>query len=420
VTATFYKGTDFAGPAAATRTYPQLDVNWNWIAPAPGVDPSNFSARFTGTITPPERGVYRFALERRRCDANAEIERYAIRIDGAAPISVNEKCNSRDSGGGPVAEVRFDDDRPHAFTIDYAHRHKVPGFAPALTFVWSPPEGVLQREALRTAEGADVIVAFVGLNAWLEGEEMDVKVPGFAGGDRTDIALPAAQAELVHALKATGKPVILVLQSGSAVALGDANLANAVLEAWYPGEEGGQAIADVLTGAYNPAGRLPVTFYASAGQLPPFAEYSMKDRTYRYFGGKPEYAFGHGLSYTKFSYSQPKIRRAGKDRIVSVRVTNSGGRPGDEVTQLYLSPPQSGGVPLRSLKGFERIHLDAGETRSVAFRLTPRELAFADAAGVMRTRKGFYHFWLGGGQEGTGAPGAGGALMVTTGEVLAR
>src|SRR5207253_6308170 len=176
----------------------------------------------------------------------------------------------------------------------------------------------------------------------------------FAGGDRTDIALPAAQAGLVSALRATGKPVIVMLQSGSAVALGPANSANAVLEAWYPGEQGGRAIADVLAGAYDPAGRLPVTFYASAAQLPPFTDYAMKDRTYRYFRGAPEYAFGHGLTYTRFAYSRPQVRTAGKDRIVSVRVTNAGQREGDEVVQLYVSPPQSGGAPLRSLKAFER------------------------------------------------------------------
>ena len=420
VTATFFKGTAFAGPPVATAKYRDLDVNWNWIAPAPGVDPSDFSVRFTGTIAPPEPGAYRFQLERRRCDAKAEIERYTIRIQGAAPLTVNELCNSRDAAGSANAvEVRFADTNPRPFVIEYAHRHKTPGSAPALTFVWKTPDGALQREAVRTAQGADVIVVFVGLNAWLEGEEMDVKVPGFAGGDRTDIALPAAQAELVRALRATGKPVVLVLQSGSAVALGDANSANAVLEAWYPGEQGGRAIADALTGAYNPAGRLPVTFYASTGQLPPFTDYAMKRRTYRYFSGRTEYPFGHGLSYTRFAYSRPEVRTAGKDRIVSVRVTNAGPRAGDEVVQLYVSPPHFGGVPLRSLKGFERVRLTAGETRTVNFRLTPRELAFADAAGTMRTRKGAYRLWVGGGQEGTGASGARSSLLVSTSQSVA-
>jgi beta-glucosidase len=246
----------------------------------------------------------------------------------------------------------------------------------------------------------------VGLNAWLEGEEMPVKVTGFDGGDRTDIALPKAQADLVEALRATGKPVVLVLQNGSALALGPANSANAIVESWYGGEQGGQAIADVLTGAYNPAGRLPVTFYQSIDQVPPFTDYSMKGRTYRYFAGKPEYPFGYGLSYTRFSYGPAIVSGSGDNRKVSVRITNSGSREGDEVAELYVTPPAGAGLPLRSLKGFERIHLAPGQSQTVTFALTPRDLAFADTAGKMRTRKGKYQLWVGGGQPGTGAPGA--------------
>ena len=413
VTATFFKGTELAGAPVATAKYRDLDVNWNWIAPAPGVDPSDFSVRFTGTIAPPEPGVYRFQLERRRCDAKAELERYTVRIEGAAPVAVNELCSARDAAGSANAvEVRFGDTNPRPFVIEYAHRHKTPGSAPALSFVWEAPDGALQREAVRTAQQADVIVAFVGLNAWLEGEEMDVKVPGFAGGDRTDIALPRPQAELVEALRATGKPVVLVLQSGSAVALGPANSVNAVLAAWYGGEQGGRAIADVLSGSYNPAGRLPVTFYRSVGDLPAFTDYAMKGRTYRYLSGKAEYPFGYGLSYTRFRYSAPTVSRSGADRVVSVRVANSGQRGGDEVVQLYLTPPPGGGVPVRSLKGFERIVLAPGETRTVSFHLTPRDLAFADSKGTMRTRKGPYRVWVGGGQPGTGSPGVAAQLKL--------
>ena len=405
MTATFFKGTELAGAPVATAKYRELDVNWNWIAPAPGVDPSDFSVRFTGTIAPPEPGVYRFQLERRRCDAKAELERYTIRIEGAAPVTVSDLCSARDAAGGANAvEVRFENTNPRPFVVEYAHRHKAPGSAPALTFVWKTPDGALQREAVRTAQQADVIVAFVGLNAWLEGEEMDVKVPGFAGGDRTDIALPRPQAELVEALEATGKPVVVVLQSGSAVALGAAKSANAVLAAWYGGEQGGRAIADVLSGSYNPGGRLPVTFYASVGELPAFTDYAMKGRTYRYFSGRSEYPFGYGLSYTNFGYSAATVSRSGTDRIVSVRVSNSGRRSGDEVVQLYVTPPGHGAL-LRSLKSFARIALAPGETRTVSFHLTPRDLAFADSKGTMRTRSGDYALWIGGGQPDTGSPG---------------
>ncbi|HEU5066812.1 MAG TPA: glycoside hydrolase family 3 C-terminal domain-containing protein [Sphingomicrobium sp.] len=419
VTATFFNGTDLAGPPVATERLPQLDVNWNWIAPAPGVNPADFSVRFTGTITPPEPGTYTFQLERRRCDDNSTVERYTLRIEGSAPVEVNEKCSARDAGGsGETVRVDFPDVTPRPFTIEAAHRHSGFGFAPAFTLTWQPPEGALQREATRTVQGADVIVAFVGLNAWLEGEEMPVKITGFDGGDRTDIALPKAQADLVEALRATGKPVVLVLQNGSALALGPANSANAIVESWYGGEQGGRAIADVLTGAYNPGGRLPVTFYQSIDQVPPFTDYSMKNRTYRYFSGKPEYPFGYGLSYTRFTYGPATVSGSGDNRIVRVSITNSGPRQGDEVAELYVTPPEGAGLPLRSLKGFERVHLAPGQSQTVTFALTPRHLAFADTAGKMRTRKGKYSLWVGGGQPGTGAPGVAATINLVSGTAL--
>lgn len=419
VSATFYNGTDLAGPPIVTERLPQIDVNWNWIEPAPGVNPADFSVRFTGTITPPEPGTYAFQLERRRCDSNAVVEHYTIHIDGAAPTSVNEKCSSRDAGGSENAvRVNFADTGPRHFTIDYAHRHSGFGYAPALTFVWQTPAGALQREALRIARGCDMIVAFVGLSAWLEGEEMPVKITGFDGGDRTDIALPKPQADLVAALRATGKPVIVVLQNGSALALGEANSANAIVEAWYGGEQGGRAIADVLTGTYVPAGRLPVTFYQSTAQLAPFTDYGMKGRTYRYFSGRPEYPFGYGLSYTSFSYGAPTISGSGDKRTVSVQVTNSGAREADEVAELYVTPPAGAGLPIRSLKGFERIHLAPGQSRVVTFALSPRDLAFADTNGTMRTRKGRYQLWVGGGQPGTAAPGAAATFTLSRSSAL--
>ena len=418
VTASFFKGTDLSGPAAATRVYPEFDVNWNWISPAPRVDPSDFSVRFNGALKVPEPGTYKFQLERRRCDANAQVERYVIRIEGADPLTVVEKCSARDAGGSANSvTVRFDDTQPRPFIVEYAHRHSGHGYAPALTFVWQTPQGALQREALRVVRDADVIVAFVGLSAWLEGEEMDVKVPGFAGGDRTDIQLPIAQRELLEALEATGKPVVIVLQAGSAVPLGEAGKkARAIINAWYGGEQGGRAIADVLTGKYNPGGRLPITVYSGTDQLPDFADYSMSGRTYRYFTGKPEYPFGYGLSYTHFTYSRLKIGSehlaAGKAQRVAVRVRNDGSVSGDEVVQLYVSPERRD-APLHSLKGFERVHLKPGEERAVDFQLDPRDLAFADADGVMRIVPGEYRIWVGGGQPGTVAPGAAAKFRMT-------
>jgi beta-glucosidase len=416
VTATFFKGTDLGASPVSTRRYTQIDHNWNWIAPAPGADPRNFSVRWSAMFRPPAAGDYRFELQRRRCDATSEVERYTIQLAGAAPLHVEAPCSARDAGDSPAITIHIGNTRPRKLTIEYAHRSA--SFAPAITFAWRPPADALRGEALAAARQSDVVIAFVGLNAWLEGEEMPVEVPGFAGGDRTDIRLPETQRALVAALEATGKPVVIVLQSGSAVPLAaEGKKARAILEAWYGGEQGGRAIADVLSGAYSPAGRLPVTVYRGTDQLPAFADYSMNGRTYRYFAGGPEYPFGHGLSYTSFGYSGLQLGSAdlaaGAAQRVSVRVRNQGSVAGDEVVQLYVATPGRPETPLRSLKGFERVNLRPGEAQTVEFELEPRDLAFADADGVMRIVPGEYSIWVGGGQPGTLATGQSAAFRVT-------
>jgi beta-glucosidase len=420
VTASFFNGTDLRGPPVGTRRYAQIDHNWNWIAPAAGVDPRNFSVRWSATLRLPAAGDYRFELQRRRCDATSEIERYTIQLEGAPPLRVEAPCSARDAGDSPAITLHAGDMRPRKLTIEYAHRSK--NFAPAITFAWRPPANALRAEALAAARQSDLIIAFVGLNAWLEGEEMPVAVPGFAGGDRTDIRLPQTQRALLSSLEATGKAVIVVLQSGSAVPLGEqGRKARAILQAWYGGEQGGRAIGDVLSGAYNPAGRLPVTVYRGVDQLPGFADYSMKGRTYRYFTGAPEYPFGYGLSYAKFGYSSLQLGSAqlpaGKAQQVSIRVRNQSSVAGDEVVQLYVATPGRSDAPLRSLKGFERLHLRPGEERTVQFRLEPRDLAFAGQDGVMRISPGEYRLWIGGGQRGTGAMGAAASFRMD-GEVV--
>jgi beta-glucosidase len=246
-----------------------------------------------------------------------------------------------------------------------------------------------------------VVLAFVGLSPNLEGEEMPVHVEGFNGGDRTDIDLPRTQQDLLDALSATGKPMVVVLMSGSAVAMDRArDHAAALLEAWYPGEAGGEAIADILTGRANPSGRLPLTFYASDKQLAPFTDYSMKGRTYRFFDGEPLYRFGYGLSYTRFRYSGLKLSTeslaAGEPLSAEVTVTNEGSLAGDEVAELYLIPPTGQGYPLRSLQGFHRVHLDPHGSEVVHFQLNPRELSEVDEAGHRAVRAGEYQMFAGG------------------------
>jgi beta-glucosidase len=239
--------------------------------------------------------------------------------------------------------------------------------------------------AVAAARAADVVVFVGGLTAEIEGEEMRVSYPGFSGGDRTDIELPAVQRRMIEALRATGKPVVLVLTTGSALGLRWAQeTLPAILLTWYPGQQGGSAVADVLFGDANPAGRLPVTFYASVDQLPPFADYGMEGRTYRYFRGEPVYPFGFGLSYTRFSYAGLRLSRSvlgvGDRLEAAVDVKNVGTRSGGEVVQLYVrrvgsTRPEA----IRTLRGFDRVGLAAGEQKRVGFTIVPeRDLATYD------------------------------------------
>ena len=241
---------------------------------------------------------------------------------------------------------------------------------------WIPPAGTALAEAEKLVKDSDVAIVFVGLSSELEGEEMrGVNIPGFLGGDRTSLDLPEPQETLVKAAMATGKPVVVVLTSGSAIAANSAaEHAAALLAAWYGGEEAGTAIAETLAGVNNPAGRLPVTFYKSVDQLPPFTDYAMKGRTYRYFKGEPLYPFGFGLSYSTFAYSGLSAKRTPNGAEIRATVRNTSARDGDEVVQLYVGGGPGEEAPIRNLRGFQRIHLRAGESRQVSFTLGAEDL----------------------------------------------
>ena len=226
---------------------------------------------------------------------------------------------------------------------------------------------------------------------------------------------------MIEGLQAAGKPLIVVLMNGSAMGVNwAARNANAILEAWYPGEEGGTAIAETLAGVNNPAGRLPVTFYTGVDQLPPFEDYSMKGRTYRYFEGHPLYPFGYGLSYSTFNYSNLKLSTnsvaAGNPLDVNVDVRNTSQRRGDEVVEVYLTFPSISGAPIRALRGFTRLHLDTGETQHAHFTLSPRDLSLVNPAGDRIVAAGQYRLTVGGGQPDTGAASADASFTIT-GEV---
>ncbi|HYG80090.1 MAG TPA: glycoside hydrolase family 3 C-terminal domain-containing protein, partial [Pyrinomonadaceae bacterium] len=269
----FFDNKELQGKPVATRTDAQLNFNWFTNAPVPQLPTDNFSARWEGKLVPETSGTYELGA----------------RADDAVRVFLDNELlveNWRDGSARTVTKpVALEAGREYRLRVEYYERYA----NGELRLVWSPPNLAqsLREEAIAKAKGADVVVMALGLSPQLEGEEMDVKTEGFRGGDRTKLELPQAQEELLKAVQATGKPVVLVLMSGSALAINWAkDNVPAILQAWYPGEEGGAAIADVLFGDYNPAGRLPVTFYKSADDLPPFEAYGMQGRTYRYFRGQ--------------------------------------------------------------------------------------------------------------------------------------
>jgi beta-glucosidase len=417
--AEYFSNPDLSGKPVLARIDPQIQFDWNSAAPAKGVPIKAFAVRWTGTLTPPGPGDYMFSVPKPEWHPDGGKEAYRIYLDAKLVLNttlpVPTTWVKQEKEPQTTFQAHFEDTKAHAFRLEYVHDS--PLFGAGATLNWQPPVDVLRDEAVKVAQQADVVVAFVGLSPHLEGEEMRIEMPGFVGGDRTQIVLPAAQQELLEALAATGKPLVVVLMNGSALAVNWADQhAAAILEAWYPGEEGGTAIAETLAGANNPGGRLPVTFYASLEQLPPFDDYSMQSRTYRYFGGKPLYAFGYGLSYASFAYSNLRLSseklQAGQPITVQADVRNTVGISGDEVAELYLEYPQSPGAPRRALKGFERVHLAPGETRHVAFKLNPRDLSQVTEKGEHRIMPGNYTVFVGGSQPTEGAHGLEAELQI--------
>jgi beta-glucosidase len=351
-------------PAAAqmpqplfTRTDAKVDFRWWDGAPREGMNDDDFGVRWTGYVVPPVTGEYRLGA--------TGFNAFELYLDGKR-IAGADNLHER---GYQDAAVRLEAGRAYALRLDFHHYLNDAD----IRLVWQKPGEDLEGAALKAARAAEVVVLVLGLSPRLEGEEMKVPVEGFKGGDRITIGLPKTQEALLEKLLATGKPVVVVLMNGSAVAARQAKeKAAAVLEAWYPGQAGGTAIADVLFGDYNPAGRLPLTFYASEEQLPAFDNYDMKGRTYRYFEGEPLWPFGYGLSYTRFAYSRLEAApAAGGGLKVTVEVGNVGRRDGEEVVQVYVTQRGVEGAALRSLVGFERVGLKAGEKKTVRFMVEP-------------------------------------------------
>lgn len=391
--AEYFSNRELKGAPVLTRVDREVDFDWGMMNPVPGVPVDDFSARWTGKLVPPTTGKYRFG---------------AIADDGVR-VYLDGKLIAEDwtehAPATVTGEVTLEAGKSYDIKMEY-YESKIGAVA---KLVWQPPVVKIEApyaEAIRVAKEVDTVVLVLGLSPRLEGEEMNVSEPGFLGGDRTDIKLPARQQGLLEAVAATGKPVVLVLLSGSALAVNWANeRIPAIVQAWYPGEEGGTAIADVLFGDYNPAGRLPVTFYKSVDQLPAFDNYQMDGRTYRFFKGEPLYPFGHGLSYTRFKYSgltvsSPRVA-PGEKVLVSAEVENSGTREGDEVVQLYVTDNDATvRVPIRSLAGVERVHLKPGERRVIKFTIDPRQLALITNDGRTVVEPGDFTITIGGKQPG--------------------
>jgi beta-glucosidase len=400
--AEYFDNLQLEGAPKLVRVDARINFDWNRVPPAADLPLTAFSVRWTGELVPPAAGDYVLGVRGPRSfmavaasGSNAPSIAQADRIR----LYIDDKL-VMDSHSNPAnARLNFADTQPHAIRIEYVHSPN----DRMVDLEWIPPTNSMLGEAMQAAKNSDAIVAFVGLSPNLEGEEMNVHVDGFDGGDRTSIELPAAQERLLEALGATGKPLIVVLTTGSALAVPWVNEhADALLAAWYPGEEGGDAIAETLVGKNNPAGRLPVTFYRSTSDLPAFTDYSMSNRTYRYFKGEVMYPFGFGLSYSSFKYASPHVSstkiHAGDSVTVSAEVRNAGSRDGDEVAELYIKPPQTAVSPRVELEGFQRIHLRAGEAQRVEFTLTPRQLSEVDEKGDRAVRPGKYAISVAGGQ----------------------
>jgi beta-glucosidase len=397
LTGEYFSSPDFTGTPVLTRTDRNINFNWDKVVPVPGLQRNNYSVRWTGKFTPPAPGDYKLGVRINYCYACENSEGFRLYLDDKLIVASSAQMQA-ERGAVYDKSVTFTDTNPHAIRLEYLHGTGSAG----IDLTWIPPAQVLRDEAVHAAQQSDIVIACVGLSPNLEGEEMPVHLDGFSGGDRTSINLPAAQEDLLKAVAATGKPLIVVLQNGSALAVNwAAEHANAILEAWYPGEEGGTAIAETLAGDNNPAGRLPLTFYASNDQLPPFADYSMQNRTYRYFTGKPLFPFGFGLSYTTFAYSDlevPHEVKAGDSVQVEAEVKNTGAMAGDEVVELYLTQPKGFETPQHELAAFTRIRLDAGATAHVGLTLDPRSIAQVDEKGTRVILPGTYTISLGGSQ----------------------
>jgi len=373
----YFNNTNWEGEPVLTKTDDNIDFWWEH-QPINDLLRDNFSVSWEGFLVPPATGTYEIGLFAKRG--------MTIFLDGE---EISSGKGTVHEGRYATGRLRLEAHKKYPITVRYFSDES----DAQAQLLWARVDQNLREEAVEAARKTDLSIVVLGLSQRLEGE----------GGDRKDIELPEEQTALLKAIAATGKPVVLVLNAGSALAINWANdHIPAIISAGYPGEEGGSALADVLFGDYNPAGRLPVTYYRSIEDLPPFEDYNMKERTYRYYTGEPLYPFGYGLSYTRFEYSDlrlPEAVMAGDTLILSATITNTGGRAGDEVVQLYLSDETASTPrPIRQLEGFERVHLRAGESQTITFLLQPEQLSLINNRSERVIEPGWFTVAIGGRQ----------------------
>jgi beta-glucosidase len=369
ILAEYFGNRNFDSAPQLSRIEPRGYFNWEMqdLAVLHAVPRDHFSIRWSGYLRVDHAGEYRLGVIRTECHSCGRIDSARLYIDDHLLMTDSQRAGEQMYP--KTAPVQLEAGKAYKLRADYSQT----GGGGGLELVWTPPAAAAVDAAVELTKTSDLAILCLGLNSRLEGEESKLVTPGFEGGDRTDIRLPEPQRNLMEAVLNAGKPVIVVLVNGSALAVDLAKQrARAILESWYGGQEAGAAIANTLRGRNNPAGRLPITFYESVEQLPPFTEYSMTGRTYRHFEGQPMYPFGYGLSYSDFKYSDLKVARSsGGMSHVSATVTNISSHDGDEVAELYLSKRDRSNP---ELKGFERVHLKAGEARTINFELKESEM----------------------------------------------
>ena len=386
--AEYFNNKDLSGKPEVTRMESEINNFWQeGEVVVKNIKANNFSARYTTNFTATQDGNITFEL-------NAD-DGYRFLVNGKEVLNAWTK----NRWGEQTFQLKTTKNEVYNLVVEYWQ-----GDGKANVALHAGNYEKTDFNALvNRLKDADAFVFVGGISPQLEGEEMKVNYPGFTGGDRTSILLPAIQTALMKSLKTTGKPVVFVMMTGSAIAIPwEAENVPAIVNAWYGGQAAGKAVADILFGDYNPAGRLPITFYKGDSDLPAFVDYKMDNRTYRYFKGTPLYGFGYGLSFTTFKYDQFKMSSKignGKNIPITVRITNTGKIEGEEVAQLYvINQDKSIKAPLKTLKGFERISLKPGESKTVTFTLSTEDVSYVTAEGEYKPFKGNVKIAIGGHQ----------------------